>query len=75
MTMKRTSRPPTPQEIEETNHRDSFDVYLHGLKYLEEYHVPEWVWERAERNYWGTDRGEDSGESLFFRNSGRTRSI
>ena len=71
MRMKRASRPPTPQEIEETNHRDLFDVSLHGLKYLEEYHVPEWVWERADRNYWG----DDGGESLFFRNSGRMRSI
>jgi hypothetical protein len=69
--LKRTSRPPTSQEIEETNHRDPFDKYLHGLKYLNEYHVPEWVWERAERKYWGNE----GGESLFFRNSGRMRSI
>jgi len=50
---QRTSRLPTSEEIEETNHRDPFEVYFHDLKYLEEYHIPEWVWERAERAYWG----------------------
>lgn len=65
------SRPPTVEEIEETNHQDWFEKYMHDQQFYYEYHVPQWVMERAERNYWGEIEG---GESLFHRNSVRTRS-
>jgi hypothetical protein len=46
---KRNSRPPTPEEIEETNHRDWGEKYRHDAQYLEEYRIPGWVWERLEK--------------------------